>query len=130
MSDSHSFIGGPGDERQAALFKGIGCSLAVGSGKSALTMGASSPFYSTIGILIGSSFVFKKKGLLQSTERAGIYTTDAIVQALTHFSLGGVAGEGYHYLRSVMWWAGMILSKCKRHLIPSLKIVLFGSDAR
>ncbi|KAI8335151.1 magnesium transporter NIPA-domain-containing protein [Chlamydoabsidia padenii] len=75
MSDTHSFVGGPGDERQAALFKGIGCSLAVGSG-----------------ILIGSSFVLKKKGLLQSTEQAG-----------------GVAGEGYHYLRSVMWWSGMIL---------------------
>ncbi|ORZ18708.1 magnesium transporter NIPA-domain-containing protein [Absidia repens] len=45
-----------------------------------------------IGLLIGSSFVFKKKGLLESTEKAG-----------------GVAGEGYHYLRSVMWWAGMIL---------------------
>jgi hypothetical protein len=29
-----------------------------------------------------------------------------------------------------MWWAGMILSKCKRLLIPTLKIVLFDSDAR
>lgn len=130
MSDSHSFIGGPGDERQAALFKGIGCSLAVGSGKSALIMGTSSPFYATLGILIGSSFVFKKKGLLQSTEQAGMYSTDAITHALTHLSLGGVAGEGYHYLRSVMWWSGMILSKCKRHLIRLLKIFLFGSDAR
>ncbi|CAO3599136.1 unnamed protein product [Absidia cylindrospora] len=45
-----------------------------------------------VGLLIGSSFVFKKRGLLQSTEKAG-----------------GVAGEGYHYLRSVMWWSGMIL---------------------
>ncbi|KAI8339556.1 magnesium transporter NIPA-domain-containing protein [Chlamydoabsidia padenii] len=75
MSDSTSFVGGPGNEQQAALYKGIGCALAVGSG-----------------LLIGSSFVFKKKGLLQSTEKAG-----------------GVAGEGYHYLRSVMWWSGMIL---------------------
>ncbi|CAO3599074.1 unnamed protein product [Absidia cylindrospora] len=75
MSDSTSIVGGPGNEQQAALYKAIGCSLAVGSG-----------------LLIGSSFVFKKKGLLESTEKAG-----------------GVAGEGYHYLRSVMWWAGMIL---------------------
>ncbi|KAI9029603.1 magnesium transporter NIPA-domain-containing protein [Phycomyces nitens] len=46
----------------------------------------------SLGIFIGSSFVFKKKGLLQSVEKAG-----------------GVAGEGYGYLKSVMWWAGMIL---------------------
>ncbi|ORZ18765.1 magnesium transporter NIPA-domain-containing protein [Absidia repens] len=75
MSNSTSFVGHPGDDQQAALFKGIGVSLAIGSG-----------------LLIGSSFVFKKRGLLQSTEKAG-----------------GVAGEGYHYLRSVMWWSGMIL---------------------
>ncbi|KAI9244510.1 magnesium transporter NIPA-domain-containing protein [Sporodiniella umbellata] len=56
---------------QAGLYKGIGVSLAVASG-----------------IFIGSSFVFKKKGLLES---------------------GGVAGEGYHYLKSTMWWTGMIL---------------------
>ncbi|KAG1107177.1 hypothetical protein G6F42_016464 [Rhizopus arrhizus] len=45
------------------------------------------------GIFIGSSFVFKKKGLLQSTEKSG-----------------GVAGEGYGYLKSPMWWSGMILT--------------------
>jgi hypothetical protein len=33
MSDSTSFVGGPGNEQQAALYKGIGCALAVGSGK-------------------------------------------------------------------------------------------------
>jgi hypothetical protein len=27
------------------------------------------------------------------------------------FSIGGVAGEGYGYLKSTMWWSGMILSK-------------------
>ncbi|KAI8645707.1 hypothetical protein BD408DRAFT_55360 [Parasitella parasitica] len=37
---------------QAGLYKGIGVSLAVASG-----------------IFIGSSFVFKKKGLLQSIEK-------------------------------------------------------------
>ncbi|CEP10465.1 hypothetical protein [Parasitella parasitica] len=60
---------------QAGLYKGIGVSLAVASG-----------------IFIGSSFVFKKKGLLQSIEKSG-----------------GVAGEGYTYLKSAMWWTGMIL---------------------
>ncbi|KAG2213908.1 hypothetical protein INT47_001177 [Mucor saturninus] len=60
---------------QAGLYKGIGVSLAVASG-----------------IFIGSSFVFKKRGLLQSIEQSG-----------------GVAGEGYTYLKSAMWWSGMIL---------------------
>lgn len=40
------------------------------------------------GVLIGSSFVFKKKGLLQS-------------------QAGGTAGEGVAYLKSWMWWIGM-----------------------
>lgn len=26
---------------------------------------------------------------------------------------GGVAGEGYTYLKSIMWWSGMILSKSR-----------------
>ncbi|KAG1229358.1 hypothetical protein G6F35_002122 [Rhizopus arrhizus] len=60
---------------QAGLYKGIGVTLAVASG-----------------VFIGSSFVFKKKGLLQSTNESG-----------------GVAGEGYTYLKSAMWWTGMIL---------------------
>ncbi|CEG73648.1 Putative DUF803-domain-containing protein [Rhizopus microsporus] len=60
---------------QAGLYKGIGVTLAV-----------------TSGIFIGSSFVFKKKGLLQSVSESG-----------------GVAGEGYTYLKSAMWWTGMIL---------------------
>lgn len=42
------------------------------------------------GLLIGSSFVFKKKGLLQSQE-------------------GGAAGEGVAYLKSWLWWLGMIM---------------------
>ncbi|KAF8638153.1 hypothetical protein AX17_002410 [Amanita inopinata Kibby_2008] len=40
------------------------------------------------GLLIGSSFVFKKKGLLRS-------------------QAGGVAGEGVAYLKSALWWMGM-----------------------
>ncbi len=41
------------------------------------------------GVLIGSSFVFKKKGLLRA-------------------QAGGVAGEGVGYLKSPLWWLGMI----------------------
>ncbi|VDC07560.1 unnamed protein product [Peniophora sp. CBMAI 1063] len=42
------------------------------------------------GVLIGSSFVFKKKGLLRS-------------------QAGQVAGEGVAYLKSPLWWLGMIM---------------------
>ncbi|KAF5386074.1 hypothetical protein D9615_002686 [Tricholomella constricta] len=42
------------------------------------------------GLLIGSSFVFKKKGLLRS-------------------QVGGAAGEGVAYLKSPLWWTGMIM---------------------
>ncbi|KAI9496416.1 magnesium transporter NIPA-domain-containing protein [Zychaea mexicana] len=59
----------------SGLYKGVGVSLAIASG-----------------IFIGTSFVFKKKGLVQSIERSG-----------------GVAGDGYAYLTSAMWWAGMVL---------------------
>lgn len=42
------------------------------------------------GILIGSSFVLKKKGLLRS-------------------QAGHTAGEGVAYLKSPLWWTGMIM---------------------
>ncbi|CAE6477610.1 unnamed protein product [Rhizoctonia solani] len=42
------------------------------------------------GVLIGSSFVFKKKGLISSQK-------------------GGPAGEGVAYLKSPLWWTGMIM---------------------
>ncbi|KAI0076037.1 DUF803-domain-containing protein [Panus rudis PR-1116 ss-1] len=42
------------------------------------------------GVLIGSSFVFKKRGLLRA-------------------QAGGVAGEGVAYLKSALWWTGMIM---------------------
>ncbi|KAJ1304945.1 hypothetical protein OPQ81_006078 [Rhizoctonia solani] len=42
------------------------------------------------GLLIGSSFVFKKKGLIQS-------------------QAGHEAGEGVAYLKSGLWWTGMIM---------------------
>ncbi|RPD59754.1 DUF803-domain-containing protein [Lentinus tigrinus ALCF2SS1-6] len=44
----------------------------------------------TSGLLIGSSFVFKKKGLLRSQR-------------------GLVAGEGVAYLKSPLWWIGMTM---------------------
>ncbi|KAG8214146.1 DUF803-domain-containing protein [Butyriboletus roseoflavus] len=44
----------------------------------------------TSGFLIGSSFVFKKKGLLRS-------------------QAGHTAGEGVAYLKSPLWWTGMIM---------------------
>ncbi|EJF65229.1 hypothetical protein DICSQDRAFT_152481 [Dichomitus squalens LYAD-421 SS1] len=44
----------------------------------------------TSGLLIGSSFVFKKKGLLRSQK-------------------GLVAGEGVAYLKSPLWWTGMTM---------------------
>ncbi|WVO17108.1 hypothetical protein L204_104798 [Cryptococcus depauperatus] len=55
-------------------FKIIGISLAVGSG-----------------LLIGSSFVIKKKGLLNSTAK-----------------YGNQAGEGHAYLKNWLWWLGMV----------------------
>ncbi|KAG8912876.1 hypothetical protein FRC00_003580, partial [Tulasnella sp. 408] len=45
------------------------------------------------GILIGSSFVFKKKGLIASQR-------------------GGEAGVGVAYLKSTLWWTGMIMMIC------------------
>ncbi|KAM0748503.1 DUF803-domain-containing protein [Meredithblackwellia eburnea MCA 4105] len=57
------------------VYKVIGVTLAIGSG-----------------LFIGSSFVFKKKGLLSAQKKAG-----------------GIAGEGHPYLKSPMWWTGMIL---------------------
>ncbi|KAJ3510273.1 hypothetical protein NLJ89_g4778 [Agrocybe chaxingu] len=42
------------------------------------------------GVLIGASFVFKKKGLIRS-------------------QAGGELGEGVAYLKSALWWTGMIM---------------------
>ncbi|KAI9319063.1 magnesium transporter NIPA-domain-containing protein [Dichotomocladium elegans] len=55
----------------SATYKAIGVSLAVASG-----------------LFIGTSFVLKKKGLIESTDRSG---------------------NGYSYLGSFMWWTGMTL---------------------
>ncbi|KAI9209490.1 magnesium transporter NIPA-domain-containing protein [Polychytrium aggregatum] len=45
----------------------------------------------TSGLFIGSSFIFKKKGLLDTN------------------ALGHEAGVGHAYLKNGMWWTGMIL---------------------
>ena len=44
------------------------------------------------GVFIGSSFVFKKKGLLSAQRK---YET--------------TAGESHAYLKSPLWWTGMII---------------------
>ncbi|KAI9244835.1 magnesium transporter NIPA-domain-containing protein [Phascolomyces articulosus] len=75
MSDATSDDSFIDTSMNSSLYKAVGVSLAVASG-----------------IFIGASFVFKKKGLVQSVERSG-----------------GVAGDGYAYLTSAMWWTGMIL---------------------
>ncbi|KAH9897738.1 DUF803-domain-containing protein [Cubamyces lactineus] len=61
------------DSGQPPQYRAVGVALAIGSG-----------------VLIGSSFVFKKRGLLASQK-------------------GHVAGEGVAYLKSPMWWTGMII---------------------
>ncbi|GAA6051456.1 hypothetical protein JCM3770_004541 [Rhodotorula araucariae] len=63
------------NDGQPASYKVVGILLAVGSG-----------------LLIGASFIFKKKGLLAAQKKAG-----------------GVAGEGHPYLKSWLWWTGMII---------------------
>ncbi|TBU54897.1 magnesium transporter NIPA-domain-containing protein [Dichomitus squalens] len=61
------------DSSQPSQYRAVGVVLAIGSG-----------------VLIGSSFVFKKKGLLSSQK-------------------GHVMGEGVAYLKSPMWWTGMTI---------------------
>lgn len=46
------------------------------------------------GLFIGSSFVFKKKGLLSAQKKSG-----------------SQIGEGHSYLKSPLWWTGMSLSE-------------------
>ena len=68
-------MAGAGDEQTPPEYKYVGLALAVGSG-----------------LFIGSSFVFKKKGLLAAQRK---YAT--------------VAGESHAYLKNAMWWTGMII---------------------
>ncbi|KAJ9098282.1 hypothetical protein QFC21_004611 [Naganishia friedmannii] len=61
------------DAKKNSTDKVIGVCLALGSG-----------------VLIGTSFVVKKKGLIAATAKAG-----------------NVAGEGHAYLKNWLWWVGM-----------------------
>ncbi|OBZ81261.1 Magnesium transporter NIPA2, partial [Choanephora cucurbitarum] len=74
-STDGSPLGLVSDSTHGSLYKLIGVTLAI-----------------TSGIFIGSSFVFKKKGLLESNQKSG-----------------RDAGDDYGYLKSPMWWSGMIL---------------------
>eukprot|EP00842_Homolaphlyctis_polyrhiza_P001073 jgi/Hompol1/1967/HPOL_002810-RA len=47
----------------------------------------------TSSILIGTSFIITKKGLIDSARQ------------------GATAGEGHSYLRNPMWWAGTLTSE-------------------
>ncbi|KAF7798511.1 hypothetical protein EIP86_009732 [Pleurotus ostreatoroseus] len=73
MSTPSPSATGSSGSSQPPQYRAVGVVLAIGSG-----------------VLIGSSFVFKKKGLLRSQR-------------------GHVAGEGVAYLKSPMWWMGMII---------------------
>ena len=64
-----------GEATTPSYFKWVGVLLAILSG-----------------VLIGSSFVFKKKGLLSAQKK---YST--------------TAGEGMQYLKSPLWWTGMLI---------------------
>ena len=70
------------------------------------------------GIFIGSSFVFKKKGLLESNQKSGkknsLSSWRNSVDSWSYSFLGRDAGDDYGYLKSPMWWSGMILSKVTR----------------
>ncbi|KAH9445331.1 hypothetical protein Pst134EA_031390 [Puccinia striiformis f. sp. tritici] len=89
----------------ASAVKLASSQAALASASAALTGShtLTSPSYKTIGIVlalvsglfIGSSFVFKKKGLLVSQQK--------VIQN------GGQVGESHAYLKSPMWWAGMSL---------------------
>ncbi|KAJ7739423.1 magnesium transporter, partial [Mycena maculata] len=59
------------------------------------------------GLLIGSSFVFKKKGLLRS-------------------QAAGTAGQGVEYLKSPLWWLGMSKYSLTR---PRRPLMIFAAYA-
>jgi drug/metabolite transporter (DMT)-like permease len=72
----------------------------VNAANGSISLNQNDPVFKTVGLIlaitsgvfIGSSFVFKKKGLLQSQKQEG-----------------SVAGEGHGYLSNGLWWMGMIL---------------------
>jgi len=78
IASASAAISGSEPTSSPAYFKIIGIILALVSG-----------------LFIGSSFVFKKKGLLISQQKV--------------LQNGGEAGESHAYLKSPMWWIGMSL---------------------
>jgi hypothetical protein len=75
-------------------FKIVGICLAIGSGLFIGTRWAALESISTFwhrGTVWFRSFVVKKKGLLRATQKHG-----------------NQAGEGHAYLKSWLWWAGMV----------------------
>ncbi|BFZ61090.1 hypothetical protein YB2330_002148 [Saitoella coloradoensis] len=64
----------------------------VGSGNASLYKGIGIALAVSSGFFIGVSFIFKKKGLLQANAKDQ-----------------KEAGEGHGYLKSWIWWTGMIL---------------------
>ncbi|CAK9787399.1 DUF803-domain-containing protein [Cutaneotrichosporon oleaginosum] len=87
------------DPTASASASSTGSAVAASSSGSGLSVG-SNPSFKIVGVclavgsglFIGASFVIKKKGLLASTAKSG-----------------NEAGEGHAYLKSKMWWTGMIM---------------------
>ncbi|CAD6887432.1 unnamed protein product [Tilletia laevis] len=75
LATQDAVIHGKAATQDPPVYKLVGILLAVGSG-----------------LLIGSSFVWKKKGLISSQQK-----------------YSSTAGEGHHYLKSPLWWTGMII---------------------
>ncbi|OAV96712.1 hypothetical protein PTTG_02907 [Puccinia triticina 1-1 BBBD Race 1] len=78
LASASAAVSGNSPSSSPAYYKIIGIVLALVSG-----------------LFIGSSFVFKKKGLLVSQQKV--------------LEKGGEAGESHAYLKSPMWWSGMSL---------------------
>jgi hypothetical protein len=89
-SNGNSTNGGEfiGHEEDPPWYKAVGITLALVSG-----------------LFIGSSFIFKKKGLIDCR---ALGDTDA--------------GNSHAYLKSPMWWTGMILSKCNFLLLKYILV--------
>ncbi|MBW0488656.1 hypothetical protein O181_028371 [Austropuccinia psidii MF-1] len=88
---------------QAALASASASLINSSSSGSLIDQNSSPAYFKIIGIVlalvsglfIGSSFVFKKKGLLISQQKV--------------LNKGGEIGESHGYLKSPMWWCGMLL---------------------
>ncbi|GJJ06670.1 hypothetical protein Clacol_000865 [Clathrus columnatus] len=66
--------------------------------------------FKIVGLLIGCSFVFKKKGLLRSTLKTG-----------------NELGEGVAYLKSPMWWTGEFCNFAAYAFVPAVVVTPLGA---